>query len=138
MKPYIDFNTLKRKEATIEADKNQFKLLNNAAYGKTMENMRKKIKIRIIKTRKDLTKHIARPSYINYDYYGKRLMVIQEKKEQFTLNKPIYVRNTALELYKLAMYEFHYGFMKSEVDISTLLYTDTDSFIYEISGEDFY
>ena len=65
-------------------------------------------------------------------------MVIQEKKEQFTLNKPIYVRNTVLELYKLAMYEFHYGFMKSEVDISTLLYTDTDSFIYEISGEDFY
>ena len=42
MKPYIDFNTLKRKEATIEADKNQFKLLNNAAYDKTMENMRKK------------------------------------------------------------------------------------------------
>ena len=138
MKPYIDFNTLKRKEATIEADKNQFKLLNNAAYDKTMENMRKKIKIRIIKNRKDLTKHIARPSYINYDYYGKRLMVIQEKKEQFTLNKPIYVRNTVLELHKLAMYEFHYGFMKSEVDISTLLYTDTDSFIYEISGEDFY
>ena len=36
------------------------------------------------------------------------------------------------------MYEFHYDFMKSEVDIFTLLYTDTDSFIYEIIGEDFY
>ena len=49
MKPYIDFNTQKRKEATNEADKNSFKLLNNSAYGKTMENMRRRIKIRITK-----------------------------------------------------------------------------------------
>ena len=49
MKPSIDFNTQKRKEATNEADKNHFKRLNNAAYGKTMENMRKRIKIRIVK-----------------------------------------------------------------------------------------
>ena len=52
MKPYIDFNTQKRKEATNEADKNQFKLLNNAVHDKTMENMRKRFKIRIIKTQK--------------------------------------------------------------------------------------
>ena len=49
MKPYIDSNIQKRKEATNEVDKNQFKLLSNAAYGKIMENMRKRIKIRIIK-----------------------------------------------------------------------------------------
>ena len=44
MKPYIDFNTQKRNEATNEADKNLFKLLNNAVYGRTMENKRKRIK----------------------------------------------------------------------------------------------
>ena len=53
MKPYIDFNTERRKEATNEADKNHFKLLNNAVYGKTMENMRKIIKIRVVKNAKD-------------------------------------------------------------------------------------
>ena len=54
MKPYIDFNTQKRKEATNEADKNHFKLLNNAVYGKTMENIRKRIKIRVVKMLKTL------------------------------------------------------------------------------------
>ena len=60
------------------------------------------------------------------------------KKEQLTLNKPIYVGNTVLELSKIAMHEFHYDFKKSEVDIFTLLCTDTDSFIYEIIGQSFY
>ena len=52
MKAYIDFNTQKRKEATNEAGKNHFKLLNNAVYGKTIENMRKRVKLRIIKKEK--------------------------------------------------------------------------------------
>ena len=51
MKPYTDFNTKKRKDATNEADKRLFKLLNNAVYGKTIENKRKIIKIRVIKKR---------------------------------------------------------------------------------------
>ena len=64
MKPYIDFNTQKRKEATNEADKNLFKLLNNVVYGKTMENMRKIIKIRITTNEKDFLKCISRPEYV--------------------------------------------------------------------------
>ena len=54
MKPYIDFNTQKRKEATNEADKNPFKLLNNDVYGKAMENMTKRIKIRFVRMLKTL------------------------------------------------------------------------------------
>ena len=100
--------------------------------------MRKRIKIRIIKTQKDFLKFASRPTYISNNIFGKRLVVIHEKIEKLTLNKPIYVGNTVLELSKLAMYKFHYDFMKSEVDIFTLLYTDTHSFIYEIIGEDFY
>ena len=131
MKPYIDFNTRRRKEATNEADKNL------SVYGKTMENMRKRIKIRIIKKEKDFIKYALRPTYINHDIFGKRLVAIHEKKELLTLNKPIYVGCTVLGLSKLEMYHFHYNFMKNNVSIFKLLYSDTDSFIYEI-GEDFY
>ena len=60
MKHYIDFNTQKRKEATNDADKNLFKLLNNALYGKKMKNLRKRIKIRILKNEKDVAKHILK------------------------------------------------------------------------------
>ena len=137
MKPYIDVNTQKRTEATNEADKNLFELLNNAVYGKTMEIMKKRIKIRIIKTEKDFIKYVSRPTYTNHNIFGKRLVTIHEKKELLTLNKPFYVGCTVLELSKLEMFKFNYNFMKSSVDIFNLILTDTDSFIYE-SSENFY
>ena len=114
MKPYIHFNTQKREEATNEADKNQFKLLNNAVYSKTMENMRKRIKIRIANTEKDFLKYSSRPTYINHKRFGQRLVAIHEKKELLTLNKPIYVGNTVLELNKLEMYKFYYDFVQKK------------------------
>ena len=79
MKPYIDFNTQKGKEATNEADKN-LKLLNNTVYGKTMENMRKRIKVRITTNEKDFLKYASRPKYIGHKRFGKNLAVIHEKK----------------------------------------------------------
>ena len=65
MKPYIDFNTGRRKEATNEADKSHFKLLNNPAYGKTMENTRKRIIKKVVKNAKDFIKYTSRPTRVN-------------------------------------------------------------------------
>ena len=138
MKPYIDFHAQKRKQATNEADKNLFKLLNNALYGKTMENMRKRIKIRIIKTPKDFLKYASRPTYIGHNIFGKNVVVIHEKKELLTLNQLVYARCTVLELSNAEVYKFHYGFMKDNVNIFELLYSDIDGFIFEIIGENFY
>ena len=114
MKPYIDFNTQKRKEATNEADKNLFKVLNNAVYGKTIKNIRKRIKVRIIKNEKDFIKYASRPAYINHNIFGKRLVAIHEKKELLTLTKPIYAGCTVLEFSKLEICKFHYDFMKKK------------------------
>ena len=100
MKPYIDFNTQKRKEAANEADKNHLKLLNNAVYGKTMENMRKRKKIRIAKNSQDLIKYTSRPTCINQKVPENNLVGIHEKKISLTLNKPISLEFTVLELSK--------------------------------------
>ena len=87
MKPYTDFNKERRKEATNEADRNLFKLLNNAVYGKTMENMRKRMKIRITKTPKEFLKYASRPTFMNHIIFGTNLVAIHEKKEVLKLNK---------------------------------------------------
>ena len=57
VRPYIDFNTKKTTISNNEADKNFFKLMNNSVYGKAMENLRKRIKIRVIKNSQDLNIH---------------------------------------------------------------------------------
>ena len=100
MKSYIDFNTQKRKEAINEADKNHFKRLNNAVYGKTMEIMRKRIKIRIVKNAKVFIKYTSRPTCVNWIKFERNLFAILEKKILLTLNKQIYVGFTVLELSK--------------------------------------
>ena len=100
MKPYIHFNTARRKEATNEADENLFKLCNNAVYGKTMKHMRKRMKVRVTTTKKKFLQYASRPTYINHNIYGKDFVVIHEKKELLILHKPIYVGCTVLELSK--------------------------------------
>ena len=134
MKPYIDFNTQKRKEATNEADKNHFKLLNNAVYGKTMENMRKIIKIRVVKNAKDFIKYTSRPTCVNWKVFENNLAAIHEKKISLTLNKLAYVGFTVLELSKWEMHNFHYNFMIRTFN-TKLLFIDTESLCYEIYGK---
>ena len=102
-----------------------------------MENMRKRIKIKIITNEKDFLKYVSRPTYICYRKFGKNLVAIHEKKELLTLNKPIYVGNATLELSKLAMYKFYYDFVKEKCKNPILLFTDTDSLCIE-TEEDFY
>ena len=51
MKTYIDFNTEKRTQAKNNFEEDFFKLMNNSTFGKTMENMQKRIKVRIVKDR---------------------------------------------------------------------------------------
>ena len=126
MKQYIDFNTERRKEATNETDKNHFKLLNNAVYGKTMENMKKRIKIRVAKNAKDFIKYTTRPTYVNWKVFEDNLAAIHKKKKSLTLIKPIYVGFTVLEISKWEMHNFHYNFMIREFN-TRLLFTDTES-----------
>ena len=134
MRPYIDFNAQKITISNNEADKNFFELMNSSVYGKTMENLRKRIKIRVVKNSQDFIKYTSRPTYVNWKVFEKNLAAIHEKKISLTLNKPIYIGFTILELSKWEMYNFHYNFMIRKFN-TRLLFTDTDSLCYEIHGK---
>ena len=137
MKKYIDFNTEKRKNAANSFEKEFFRLMINSVYGKTMENLQKRINVRSVNNEKDFLKHTSRPTRITHKIFGKKFAAILEIKPVLTLNKPIYVGFTVLELSKWLMYDFHYSFIKKQFD-AELLFTDTDSRTYEIESKDVY
>ena len=136
IKKYIDSDTEKTKNAKHEFEKSLFKLINNSAYGKTMENLRKKIIVSLVNNAKDL-KHVSEPTFIFQKNFSQNFAAIHEIKPVWVLNKPIYVGLTVLELSKYLMYGFHYNLIKKKIDID-LLFTDTDSLTYEIKPKDVY
>ena len=91
MKKYIDFNTEKRMNAANDFEKDFFKLMINSIYGKTMENLRKRIKVRIINNEKDFLKYASRPTHITHKIFDKDFAASHEIKPVLVLNKPIYV-----------------------------------------------
>ena len=131
MKKYIDFNTEKRKNAVNDFEKNFFKLMINSVYRKTMENLRKRINLRLVNNENDFLKYTSRPTYVTHKIFDKDYAAIHEIKPVLILKKPIYVGFTVLELSKWLMYDFHYNFIKKNFN-SELLFTDTDSLTYEI------
>ena len=114
-----------------------FKLMFNSVYGKTMENVQKRINVRLVNNEKDFLKYTSRPTHITHKIFGKNYAAINEIKPVLTLNKPIYVGFSVLELSKSLMYDFYYSFIKNHFD-AELLFTDTDSLTYEIKSEDVY
>ena len=131
MKPYTEFNTQKRMQATNKSDKEFFKLMINSVYGKTIENMRKRMKMRIVTNQRDCIKYLSRPTFNNSIIYGVNLIAINEKKFKIKSNKPIYVGFSVLEESKLIMYKYWYDFLKKASPKVELIYMDTDSFIFD-------
>ena len=137
MKKYIDFNTEKRKNAGNDFEKDFFKLMISSVYRKTMENLQKRINVRLINNAKGFLKYTSRPTYVTHKIFGKNYAAIHEIKPILILNKPIYVGFTVLELSKRKMCDFHYNFVKTNFN-AELLFTDADSLNYEIKSENVY
>lgn len=134
---YIDFNSKKRQNAKNNFEKDFFKLMNNAVFGKTMENLRNRVNIKLVHTEKKLKKLCAKPSFDRLKIFNEDLVGVENKKVKLLLNKPVYIGQTILDLSKLVMYDFHYNFMKKMYgDQIRLLFTDTDSLMYEIETPD--
>ena len=114
--------------------------MNNAVYGKTMENFRIRFDVKLVSNKRDYLLWTFQPSYMSYNIFENDLDTLSKKKVTLTLNKPAaYIGMWILELSKVLMYEFHYDYVKNKYgNNSKLLFTDTDSLMYEIKTKDVY
>jgi hypothetical protein len=139
LKDYIAFNTKMRSTAKNTFEKNFFKLMNNSIYGKTMENLRKRVDIKLVSSEDAFLKLVASPCFQSHRIMNENLIAVKGVKKVLTLNKPCYVGMCILDLSKTLMYDFHYNTIKKEYgDNAKLLFTDTDSLMYEIKTDDVY
>ena len=139
MKSYIDKNTNLRAMAKNNFEKDFFKLMNNSVFGKTMENLRNRVDVRLVNTKEKLRKLVAKPNFKSRKIFNENLVSVHMSKTSLLMNKPIYLGMCILDLSKIIMYDFHYNYIKSKyADKAKLLFTDTDSLMYEIETEDFY
>ena len=139
LKEYIDVNTELRKEATNDFEKDFFRLMNNAVFGKTMENVRKNRDIKLVKTDKKSNKLVSEPNLHTMKLIDYNLAIIEMRKVKVKMNKPIYLGLSILDISKIAMYEFWYDYVKSKYeDKARLCYMDTDGFVVNIKTKDFY
>ena len=139
MEPYIRKNTELRKTATNSFEKDFFKLMNNSVFGKTIENIRKRQNIHLIDNRKKAVKLSSRPNFDRCTIFDRNLIAVHMKKTEVYFNKPVYVGQAILDLSKTLMFDFHYNYIKKKYkDKAELLFTDTDSLMYQIKTNDFY
>ena len=139
LKPYIDLNTDLRAKATNDFEKDFFKLMNNSVFGKTMENIRNRVDIRLVTRESQAKKLTCKPNYQHHTIFSKNLAAVHMKKVKLKFNKPVYLGMSILDLSKTLMYDFHYNYIKPKYgERAKLLFTDTDSLAYEIETKDFY
>ena len=104
LKEYIDVNTELRKKATNDFEKDFFKLMNNAVFGKTMENVRKHRDIKLVKTDKKRNKLVSEPNFHTVKLIDNNLTIIEMRKVKVKMNKPIYLGLSILNISKITMY----------------------------------
>ena len=139
LEKYISLNTKLRTESKNEFEKNFFKLMNNSVFGKTMENIRNRVDVKLVNNKKQAEKLSAKPNYKHCNIFSENLVAIHMKNTKLDFDKPVYLGMCILDLSKTLMYDFHYNYIKKKYgDKAKLLLTDTDSLMYEIQTEDFY
>ena len=112
LKPYMDFNTELRKKAKNNFEKDFFKLMNNAVFGETMENIMKHKNIKLVTNEKVYLRIIMKPNFKSWVFFGENLMGCEMGKIKVVMNKPVYLGQAILDLSKIVMYKFHYDYMK--------------------------
>ena len=139
MKSYIELNTDLRTKGKNDFEKDFFKLMNNSVFGKTMENIRNRVDVRLVGNMEKAQKLIAKPNLKHWTRFDENLIGVHLKRTKLVFNKPVYCGMTILDLSKTLIYDFHYKYIIPKFGKKQkLLFTDTDSLCYEIETEDFF
>ena len=141
MASYIMMNTEFRKQAKSNFETDFYKLMNNSVFGKTMENLRNRVDVKIVREWENdkIRKLLSSPSFDRFTIFGNDMAGIHMRKTKLVLNKPVYTGMTILENSKILMYNFFYNHLKARYGQKCgLVYTDTDSLILDIQTEDVY
>ena len=104
LNPYIDINTKLRKEAKNDFEKDFFTLMNNAVFGKTMENARKHRYIKLVTTDRRRKQLALEPNYHTTKHFSENLTTMEMKKPKVKMNKTIYLGMSILDISKTLMY----------------------------------
>ena len=139
LEKYIALDTKLRTSAANEFEKDFFKLMNNSVFGKTIENIRNRVDIKIVNDEEQAEKLSAKPNFDHCNIFSEDLVAIHMKRTRLVFDKPVYLGMCILDLSKTLMYDFHYNYIRQKYgDKGKLLFTDTESLMYEIRTEDFY
>jgi len=142
LRNYIKLNTQFRALARNDFQKNLYKLMNNAIFGKTMENVCNHVDVKLITHwdgRYGAEAMIAKPNFHSRNVFSENLIAVELRKLEVKFYKPIYIGMCILDISKICLYEFHHEYMILMYrDKCRVMYTDTDSLIYHIECEDVY
>jgi len=139
LEKYILLNTKLRESCNNQFEQDLYKLMNNAIFGKSCENVRNHLNLKLALNQFQAKNIIKRTFFKDFKIIDQNKVLFRMKKQSVTLNKPIFLGFTVLELSKLHMYDTHYNVFKNFYsDRCKLAYMDTDSFIYEIETLDLY
>ena len=103
-----------------------------------MENVRNRVNVYLVNSEKTKQTLLTKPHFKHATHFGENLAAVHMGKIEVELNKPIYCGAAILDLSKCIMFGFHYGYAKKKWEKLKVLYTDTDSLIYEIETEDIF
>ena len=113
--------------------------MNNSVFGKAIENVRDHRDIKVVTTDKRRSTLASEPNYHSTKCILKELVIMEMKRREVKMNKPIYLDQAILDISKTLMYEFCYYYIKPKYeDKARLCYMDTDSFVIHIKTEDFH
>ena len=109
--------------------------MSNAVFGKTMENLEKRVNIEVITSTKIAKKRIAKRNFKRANIFRHDLVGVHMIKAKIILNRPLQVGFTILDISKTLMYNFNFNIWMKRFPSSKLLFTDTDSLAYVVDGD---